>query len=115
MRQVLKPCYHKGVVGGAILRLGVLSWMSVNVGQLVPAGLPEEVAITKAALARSMDVLALTTKEQTYRCWDTEWPSKSEDIPRVRHPSCPHVHFAAACSKVPGCGNREQLWKASKR
>ena len=44
-------------------------------------------AITKAALARSIDVLALTTKEQTYRCWDTEWPSKSEDIPRVRHPA----------------------------
>ena len=66
-------------------------WLSVNTGKLSVAGLPEEVAITKAALARSIDVLALTTKEQTYRCWDTEWPSKSEDIPRVRRPAGPHA------------------------
>ncbi len=50
--------------------------------------MPEEVAISRSALARSFDVLALTPKEQAYRCWDTEWPDKSEDIPRVRLP-CP--------------------------
>ena len=46
--------------------------------------MPEELAIAKAALARSFDVLALTPKEKVYRCWDTEWPDQSEDIPRVR-------------------------------
>lgn len=40
-------------------------------------------AIARAALARSFDVLALTPKEQAYRCWDTEWPDTSEDVPRV--------------------------------
>ncbi len=46
--------------------------------------MPEELAIAKAALARSFDVLALTPREKVYRCWDTEWPDQSEDIPRVR-------------------------------
>ena len=50
----------------------------------VGTGMPEELAIAKAALARSFDVLALTPKEKTYRCWDTEWPDQSEDVPRVR-------------------------------
>lgn len=48
--------------------------------------MPEELAISKAALARSFDVLALTPKEKMYRCWDTEWPDQSEDVPRVRGP-----------------------------
>jgi len=48
------------------------------------AGMPEELAIAKSALARSFDVLALTPQEKVYRCWDTEWPDQSEDIPRVR-------------------------------
>lgn len=39
--------------------------------------------MARSALARSFDVLAVTTKEQAYRCWDTEWPDRSEDIPRV--------------------------------
>ena len=46
--------------------------------------MPEELAIAKSALARSFDVLALTPQEKVYRCWDTEWPDQSEDIPRVR-------------------------------
>ena len=46
----------------------------------VHAGMPEELAISKAALARSFDVLALTPKEKTYRCWDTEWPDQSEEL-----------------------------------
>lgn len=50
---------------------------------LICTGMPEELSIAKAALARSFDVLALTPKEKVYRCWDTEWPDQSEDIPRV--------------------------------
>ena len=46
--------------------------------------MPEELSIAKAALGRSFDVLAMTPKEKVYRCWDTEWPDQSEDVPRVR-------------------------------
>lgn len=46
--------------------------------------MPEELSIARAALARSFDVLAMTPKEKVYRCWDTEWPDQSEDVPRVR-------------------------------
>ena len=66
------------------------------------AGMPEEAAIVKSALARSIDVLALTPKEQTYRCWDTEWPSKSEDIPRVGPHLLPNLpSLRAHCSLAP--------------
>ena len=68
-------------------------------------------AITKAALARSIDVLALTTKEQTYRCWDTEWPSKSEDIPRVRHPAGLSCTAGFALDKGLEVGDRRVSWE----
>ena len=73
------------------------------------AGLPEEVAIVKSALARSIDVLALTPKEQTYRCWDTEWPSKSEDIPRVR----PAAHACLHHDKEPALPSHVMQWFTS--
>ena len=57
--------------------------------------MPEELSIARAALARSFDVLAMTPKEKVYRCWDTEWPDQSEDVPRVR--SLPGAHPAGLC------------------
>ncbi|BDA47549.1 hypothetical protein COCOBI_10-3970 [Coccomyxa sp. Obi] len=58
-------------------------WWHYDPACVTCIGLPEEMAISRAALARSFDVLALTPKEQAYRCWDTEWPTRSEDVPRV--------------------------------
>lgn len=75
-----------GTIWGALLKAD--SWRSTDQPECAGAGMPEEMAISKAALARSFDVLALTPKEKTYRCWDTEWPNQSEDVPRVRALRC---------------------------
>ena len=58
--------------------------MLCRIQALLGIGMPEELSIARAALARSFDVLAMTPKEKVYRCWDTEWPDQSEDVPRVR-------------------------------
>ena len=49
-------------------------------------GLPEELAVTKAALKRNLAVVAFSSMDrELHRCWDTTYPpEKSADAPVVR-------------------------------
>ena len=50
------------------------------------SGLPEELAVTKAALKRNLAVVAFSSMDrELHRCWDTTYPpEKSADAPVVR-------------------------------
>ena len=48
------------------------------------AGLPEEMAIVRTALARSYVPIAFSSSDKDNRCWDAQWLDKSLDIPNVR-------------------------------
>lgn len=69
-------------------------YMIIGVHQLegtsISAGLPEEMAIVKTAVARSYVPIAFSSSDETNRCWDAQWLDKSLDIPNVRqqHPTC---------------------------
>jgi hypothetical protein len=50
------------------------------------AGLPEEMAIVKKALARSYVPVAFSSADKDNRCWDGQWLDQSVDIPEVPPP-----------------------------